>query len=424
LVLPFEVWKAIDEVAGGYTGRCLLDVKFFNSYSVYYNREYILLKYAEGFILILENKVYVSEGDEEFSLVFETAEGQGVVIPSTGNFYSHMLKESFISGVCPYWTQALIEFSDKQGALKHHLYPEKWRIESGLCNSCSGAGVISHVKPDGSSETHVCASCGGNGHTPSGVYAELVITKDVLSGDVKPPFVGYVEKNIDALEFVSKDIQQNIASGLAAINMEFLLESPLNQSGVAKELDKSDATHFIKTFSKLYLNEVGANIIKAFVYYAEWLSMNEGKESLLFYKEINENGLLEGRSRNYSVSFAIPERIDFISNRFEEAQLRIISSDASIPLKREAEKLLLKKSNSSNAKFTELCIELDELYGYTFEQKVKMLEIGVINKKQFEVSTRISYYVSLAIQEYGKGFYKKDYLTKLNLLYKLHEGSL
>jgi hypothetical protein len=424
LILPFEVWRAIDEITNGYTGKCLIDVKFFNSYSIYYNREYILLKYGEGFILVMDGGVYVSGGDENFSLVFEIPEEHNVVVPSTGNFYSHRLKESFISGVCPYWTQALIEFSDKQGALKHHLYPEKWRIESGVCNSCSGAGVISHVKPDGSSETHVCTSCGGNGHSPSGVYAELVITKDVLSGDVKPPFVGYVEKDINALEFVSKDIQQNIASGLAAINMEFLLESPLNQSGVAKELDKSDATHFIKTFSKLYLNEVGVGILKAFVYYAELFNANNGKESLLFYKEINENGLLESRSRNYEIYFTIPERIDFVSNRYEDAYLKIISSNTSTSLKREAEKLLLKKSNSNNAKLTELCIELDELYGYTFEQKVKMLELGAINKKQFEISVRINYFVCLAIHEYGKGFYKKDYLTKLNLLYKLYEGSL
>jgi len=419
LLLPYSAWAEIYNITGGYLKDCDIDVRFYNSYEIYYKKEYIALKDNEGYILIIDNKVYA--GVDEFKLVYEFNPEYPCVIESTGVFLAPFLRESFVSGVCPYWTQALIEFSDKQGALKHHLYPEKWRIESGVCNNCSGTGVTTHLKPDGSKSTEVCSTCGGNGHTPSGVYSEMVITKDLLSGDIKPPFMGYVEKDIEALEFVSNDIQQNIYNGFAAINMEFLAKAPMNQSGIAKEWDKNDTVHFIKTFSISYFKNVIEGLIRSFFYYVELQNFETGAESFLFTKEINSEGLVEIRSKPITVNCIVPSKIDFISGSYEESLLKVISSTGSIPLKRQMEMKLARKEGAA---FAELCLELDELFGYSFDEKIKLLERGAITKKQFDISIRIEYFVSRALQAFGKNFMKKDFLTKLNILYNIYEGSI
>jgi hypothetical protein len=57
---------------------------------------------------------------------------------------------------------------------------------------------------------------------------------------VPTPPMGYVQKQTDIARLQEERIRQHVYDALASINMEFLAESPVTQSGVAKQVDREE----------------------------------------------------------------------------------------------------------------------------------------------------------------------------------------
>lgn len=428
VTLDYESWNIINAYVGENTfdySKNIVKTFFFNSKQIIAKTDVDCLIQLDNFYLYVTlnscTVLYEEKGNiVEVNIINNTP--VDILTFSVGNYVKEGLKESLISGVCPFWTQALIEFSDKQGAIKHHIYPEKWRIETGVCGACNGVGTITYTNPDGTKFNEICKSCDGTGHQPSGIYSELVITKDFLSGDLKPPFMGYVEKSLDAVEFISKDIENNIFSGLSAVNMEFLLETPLNQSGTAKEIDKSDVNHFIKAVGIALTDDVLVPIAQAVIFFNELMNRTN---STAFEVSYDINGVMSETYKKPLITITLPRNIDYTgSNNNTESIKQILESNLSQPLKKEAEKRFIKEQilvNSKDSKLISECIILDTLYGLSVQEKIQLFNTGVISSKELYISLYIYELIQQAVDKSGKSFFNKPYLTKQEIINSIYE---
>jgi hypothetical protein len=437
LTLPYSVWLELDSYAkSGIFSAILVNdagdsvnevyTVFLNSKSVIYDDGFgnVVAAFGDAFLYINKHRlvIYIETGSRNKLEAIQLVDISGVknapsiITRSTGNYLSFNLFESFISGVCPFWTQALIEFSDKQGALKEHVNPIRWRYGYANCNSCEGSGTITFTQPDGKIITQTCSACNGSGKEPSGIYSEIVIEKDFISGETKPPYIGYVEKDLEPVKFISSDIENNIYAGLSAINMEFLMDTPLNQSGTAKEIDKSDVNHFIKLVGQYLIDNIALPIIETIFFFKGYYDAEMG------LVETNEEGVV---FNNPEVSIHLPRNFDYTGNNNSESMLlELINSNVNNATKKEAEirfirnKFLTEKSISD---FLSNCIELDTLYGKTVQEKIQLYTAGAISRKELLLSINIELYVKLAVDEFGKSFYNKPIKEQLQILDNIYE---
>ena len=125
-----------------------------------------------------------------------------------------------------------------------------WYIGGQACNSCQGTG---EVPKDG--KMVVCGACKGGGKYLHSPYTDIEVDKAKLGEQQVPtPPMGYAQKDIDPLELQNKRIDQHYFKALSAVNMEFLAETQLNQSGVAKEVDKEELNTFVYDVAKHTVN--------------------------------------------------------------------------------------------------------------------------------------------------------------------------
>jgi len=149
---------------------------------------------------------------------------------------------SFLSGAFAFWDEALVQFSEKQAGIKQHLFPEKWQFALEECKHCEGMGKMRH------GGTIVdCAACNGSGRPAiTGVFSVLSVPVPREGRPNLPmPPAGYIQKDFSAIEFLNKDIDANLYKGLAALNCEFLTESPLATSGISKAMDRQELNTFM-----------------------------------------------------------------------------------------------------------------------------------------------------------------------------------
>lgn len=291
------------------------------------------------------------------------------------------LYESFINGVCPFWTSALIEYSDKMCGIKQHVYPEKWRIQLGTCKNCNGDGKIIVNGQAGN-----CYACNGTGSPPTGMFSEVVIEpgSPLLGESVKGAPMGYVQKDFAAIEFLDRDYQKNIYAGLAAIHMEFLDASPLNQSGVAKEMDRQGINSFVYKIA----NHVVHNIL---------LPIHEIIIELLNLDTINFN------PKKLMPHITVPVHYTFTgANDYEAKLISAQNSNVSPSVKAAIERKFIEKrfeNFGSEKDYLLMVNNLDPLPGLTLEQKIQLMNAGGVTLNDFVASTNIETIVKFIINE-------------------------
>jgi hypothetical protein len=87
----------------------------------------------------------------------------------------------------------------------------------------------------------VCDKC-ENGTILKSPYKDFVVKKAAFDEQQVPtPPAGYIQKDVEIIKIQDERIKNKIYNSLSALNMEFLAETPLNQSGKAKEVDRGRA---------------------------------------------------------------------------------------------------------------------------------------------------------------------------------------
>jgi hypothetical protein len=186
--------------------------------------------------------------------------GMPVKISKQKNLY-----DSFISAMLPELDAAAQDISDMQAEKVQHVFSTMWYYSGQECNKCHGTGsVTSKGKPV------ICPDCEGVGVLRKSPYKDMMIKQSdglETTKQMPTPPAGYITKPTEMVKLMDDIIKGDIYNAMSAINMEFLAEAPLNQSGKAKEVDRDELNTFVYGIAKHLVD----NIIKPIYFFInEW----------------------------------------------------------------------------------------------------------------------------------------------------------
>lgn len=206
------------------------------------------------------------DGKGNFQLKAETRHELGFMpVRKLGGIYTdqagdEFLLESRISGMLPELNEALREYSDLQASVVLHIYPERWRYTNSECPTCNGkTKVVNPAFYDGCDECGpqyiTCSDCHGTGiYRNKGPYEDTILRPNNgavgENGNIPNPPGGFFEKDVEIVKLQDTRVQDHIYRAYAAINFEFLADTPMNQSGTAKEVDKDELNNTVNSFAE------------------------------------------------------------------------------------------------------------------------------------------------------------------------------
>ena len=329
--------------------------------------------------------------------------------------------ESRIAGMIPSLDEAAREYSDLQAEILQHIHSEKYMFANNDCPVCNGTGqeyIIEQVETkneqgetvteDVVKGTKVCHHCHGRGSVSNvSPYGEYVINAAKFGEQQLPtPPIGYVTKSTDIAKFEDEHVRQHIYDALAAINMEFLAETPLSQSGVAKAYDKDELNNFVNAVAEDIVHILD-NIYKF---------INEYRYNTLIANPDDRKAMLP--------KINVPTKYDILNTSVLMAELKNARDAQAHPMiLRELEIDYAKKQFNTDpeiAHMIETTFNLDPLFGMSDESKMTMLQNNGITELDYIVSCNITAFVLRAIRE-DKDFYSRDYKKQMEVLKKYAE---
>lgn len=426
-----------EEMPSKNTEYCKPVAKFFDSEQIvdYVEGEYVVLKSydkttynthkgrrvnTDGAIYYIITKTQfikyeqISSKDIEPTDVYEHNIGALPAFRAGGVFYARRnndnIFESRIAGMVPSLDEAAREYSDLQAEILQHIHSDKYMYANVDCPVCNGTGRI-YLKDENGEDTGeqtVCSHCKGRGSvTHVSPYGEYIISpaKFGENGIPAPP-IGYVQKSTEIAKFEDEHVRQHIYDALAAVNMEFLAETPLAQSGVAKAFDRDELNNFV--------NAIAEDIVHILdrVYYF----INEYRYSIIIPQHEKRVKLLP--------TINVPTKYDILNTSTLMAELKA-ARDAQVNpmILRELEVDYAKKQFNTSpdiARTVEITFDLDPLFGMTEENKMTVLQNNGITETDYIISCNIQTFVRRAIRE-DKGFFAMEYTKQMEILKKYAE---
>lgn len=366
----------------------------------------------KGLLLVIATQTEIWEArqinnDRDFQLVKTVTHNIGR-LPAfrNGGIYKRIIEPStpiyvsFIDAMLAGLDAAARESSDLDAAVVRSLHPTMWHYAGRECSSCAGTGKI--PKDGGSIE---CKKCKGDGRRKNSPFEDIVVKNPSLDEQgIKPPFAGFIEKDVEIIKVQNERVKEKIVDALSAINMEFLAETPLNQSGKAKEVDKDELNNYVYGVAyHLVENVLGG------VYF--------------FIGEYRYNGLIPNPEERAKMqpARAIPERYDLLSENIIAEQMKVTreaSVDPSIIEELEIEYLSKKFSNQPSIKDKLIFIKQLNPFSSRTETEINdALLNGKITKKDAILAIYINEFVERALDEV-KGFSQLDLAAKRNAIQK------
>ena len=306
------------------------------------------------------------------------------------------LYESRISGIVPMLNEAVREYSDLQAEIVQHIHSTMWAIQPQQCGRCKGVGEI----PRENSAPISCPSCSGKGLLPLNPFEHIVMPmpKAGENNAITPP-IGYVQKQTEIARLQEERIRQHIYDALSAISMEFLAETPIAQSGVAKQVDREELYSFVHSIAEdvvRIMDEVTYDIL-AWRHYAQNVDVNE----LLPY-------------------IPVPERYDMLSGKVLVDELTSMVQAKVDPAIINAAQIELadKKFNESKVKdLVILKLKLDPFAGVPEENISLQRTFGAVDQNDLVVHANISKFVTRALSEVD-GFADLSYSEQEQIMQK------
>lgn len=157
--------------------------------------------------------------------------------------------QSFFYPAVPYWNLAVTHESDLFGAFINHLHPIRYEL-SQECDyvynrqnesfRCSHGQIRVPINGGGVDNIN-CPGCGGSGlksvRSPYGVYQFNKEKLDEGGSSLQP--VDFVNVPTEPTRMLDERVDKMLKRGMWAINMEVEDKVGENQSGIAKEIDRS-----------------------------------------------------------------------------------------------------------------------------------------------------------------------------------------
>lgn len=322
------------------------------------------------------------------------------------------LFNSFLSPCLPNWRQAIRSFSDHQVNQVMHIHPEKWYKTTTECRVCNTKGRV-QVKEGNKTENHECGNCKGKGFVLKVSPMEAMVIAPIQQGiDKGQTFydgdpAGYIAKPTNDMEFIKAEYKDQITQGLDAIGLAFI-ETPLNQSGKAKEYDRQEINTFFYA--------VATNLANVHLYNIIYFT-NELRYSFVDKKQRDEyfNDIKISVPTQFDVVGA-----DFYYQQYVNAQTN--KDDAEIVASKALEYGRVEfGEDSQQYKTMQAKYELDPLPGLSPEQKLDYRASGECTPEDYIVSNQIYAFIKRAVAEDPK-FFEKPFEEKRKKLYQYAEA--
>lgn len=238
------------------------------------------------------------------------------------------LYNSFLNPMLPRLDEAAREYSDMQAEVLLHIHSTLAVIQGEKCNKCKGTGLI--PKEGGAV---ACGDCGGRGAAAIDPYETIVVRiRDADKQQIPFPPAQYITKSTDIVKIQDERIDQHIFKSLSSINMEFLAETPLNQSGKAKEVDKEELNNFVYSIAFHLVRNILDPIYKIISDYRYSVIIPDqmSRNKLLpliqvpeHFDLLTENALIEqiGKAKEAGVDATIIQemQIDYVNKKFRDS---------------------------------------------------------------------------------------------------------
>lgn len=326
------LWKPLNEQ--------LSDNEYYKPYPVIFKSHQVIdYKYSEWYFLLSDEKNKFMEGSHEMEgWIYYYADKEGIYtikqvsangtysidefihglsycpIVDFGGIVQHetiwqCLRQSRVYGIVPSFDEAAREYSDMQAEVLQHIHSTMWAHAGQDCKMCKGTGMI----PRKDAPSIKCKDCKGKGTVPFNPYEYYSIPR-AKAGDTQISGVpiGYVTKQIEIAILQNTRIKEHIKDGLAAINMEFLIDPPqIAQSGISKEVDKDDMHTFF--------HAVAEDIVRFFD--KSYSISNDYRYSGIVPKEEDRQTMLP--------VIPVPEKYDILSETYLVSEIKMLK-DAGI----------------------------------------------------------------------------------------------
>lgn len=347
----------------------------------------------------------------------------GIICNSEQNNFMY---ESRISGILPNLNEAIAEYTDLQAGKRLNIYPERWEFTQNECPKCKGSGLIPNInwkEGDAIGNRQLqCRNC-HNGYIPSGPYSKLLLRPADIGGQSIPtPPAGYIEKDIAIIKLMDESVDKHIYKALASINFQFLEQTPLSQSGVAKEVDKEELNNTV--------HGIAEDIVAV---------MDKLYKTIAYYRYMN----LYAREEVDTMlpTIPVPEHFDLISSQYMQEEIKR-ARDAKISglIVSEMEVEYASKRFAQDPtlnKIIRLAHLLDPLPGNTVEDKLAMSANRTITRESNIISDNIVWYIRRALFEdpefdtwlYDKQMelmseYAQEQITKMDEAAQMIAGAL
>lgn len=351
--------------------------------------EYILLETKEGKQFYELNRLQHNLGELQGfmfrGLFFKNVDGLVVWKSPINSMVTHLNEAARI-------------YSDLQAEYVLHMHSEKWTINTNTCKKCNGTGK---TKVGLSLTTSSCGSCNGSGYETVSPFQNRVVNLDLSrpNGQIPPiPPAGYIQKNIEIANLLRNAVKGNLYEALEAVNMQFLYNVPLDESGIAKQWDRDETDNFAHKVAGL-LKYVRENV----AYYT-----NNLRYAFLIPSQDQRDKALP--------IITIPQKYDLVNNALliEEYKQGVEAKLSPIILAGMEMEIALKRfsHDSDVSTYTKLTYKLDPLYGNTEDDKIMKLQNGGILEIDYVISSNIQKFVRKALME-DETFADKEYKEQM-----------
>jgi hypothetical protein len=282
------------------------------------------------------------------------------------------------------------EVSDLDAEVVQHIYSTMWYVAGNDCKTCMGTGTTMGNASAGfgmasKGQKMTCQVCQGNGRMLKSPYKDIVISKKAGENTPTPP-AGYIQKDTAIVKLQDDRIANHTFDALSALNMEFLAQTPLNQSGKAKEVDKDELNNYVYSVAYHLVRNVMLPVYKMI--------------AQMRYSEIIKS---EDLLKKMIPQITVPEKYDLLSsNNLVEGYKNIKESNLDMNIVNEIENDIINKifSNEPDTRLKLLLIKsLDPLRGLSIEDKSSMLLTATIKKEDLVISNYITEFVTEALIE-------------------------
>jgi len=319
-----------------------------------------------------------------------------------------ILYESYIQGIVAWLNEAVREYSDLQAEVVQHIHSTFWAYSTQDCTKCRGTGQIGR-----NGQFVQCDASGCNsGKIDVSPFSNIMIKTSSLgaaAGQTIPvPPAGYITKNIDIVKLQWERIKEHIYNALASINMQFLDNVPLAQSGIAKSVDRDELDNFVHTVTSRLLRNVEHIIyLMALTRYSGTMSKEQIRELL--------------------PTFRIPMSFDLMNSSYLIDEIdKAKKANISPLIVSELEKQLAAKKFNDEPKVFRMVqaqYDLDPLLGLTTDEKLAMLTNDGISQIDYVVSCNLPRYITQAFEE-NEDFHTLPLLEKRDVLKQIAESEI